>query len=48
MTKNIDLGIIPDSTMSENYKQEHMEESKGAHRNMTPLLSFFICKEEWI
>ena len=44
MTKNIDLGIIPDSTMSENYKQEHMEESKGAHRNMTPLLSFLFVR----
>lgn len=42
MTKIIDLGIIPDSTMSENQKQEHMKESKGAHRNMTPMLFFFL------
>lgn len=42
MTKTIDLGIIPDSTMGENQRQEQKKESKGAHRNMTPMLFFFF------
>ena len=44
MTKIIDLGIIPDSPMSENQKPEHMKESKGAYRNMTPPLSFLFVR----